>query len=82
MGGSEEESGSDDEAVRLDPISLFKKKRPAKFRGDGGSTIPGCELGLPIAETLIEGMDGEIHMSRVGSEGDGPSSGVCVLPAS
>jgi len=37
------------------------------YRGGDDSTIPGFGLGLPIAKTLVAGMDGEIKMeSEVG----------------
>ena len=32
------------------------------YRGEDSSTIPGFGLGLAIAKTLVEGMDGEISM--------------------
>ena len=32
------------------------------YRGDGASTIPGFGLGLSIAKSLVERMDGEIRM--------------------
>jgi len=32
------------------------------YRGEGGTTIPGFGLGLPIAKSLVEKMDGEISM--------------------
>ena len=32
------------------------------YRGEGGTAIPGFGLGLPIAKSLMEKMDGEISM--------------------